>query len=385
MIDTHPPAPVIPSKRPDDEVQFIRCNPVKKQKTSDTTCRLVRDISGPPQKARQPVSRLPSPTRAQLQLPCQPQAASSNMSSVAVSTPSTGYMTSFQGENDPHNRRVTTGMVARHAVFPDIGNIIGTGGNPLLPVLDGFTFDQPLGRSKPLMSPAMSPRQLSQAVGPMPLAQAHSHVMGNGASVHAMRPSANYGQALPRLDAREDPTMIDSRSSAIMASSPPLTLTSPFATSALDTTAAPTHEPAATSECASQDTSRWVGSTFSAKPCRICERRWQQELLFRNQGMPSRIHQSASPHDVPYQSPYALHTHAQSMAMTAPVPNLPSMPFLHHRQIALEHMRIPMNMEDFGNHAPLPAQTEVGIGGGRYWSNMTPLPGFEGPSQAANR
>lgn len=155
---------VVPSKRSDDDVQFVSSRPVKKQKVSQTRLQI----------------KVTPPAPSRYLLEHQPQHhsqvvthSSSQFSPAIVPTIQLTPAHCMEDSNhelakksgSPPERRVSTGMVGLPSDFHELEAASTMRGVslPLSACLDNFVLNQPSGRARPISSPPLSPRQLPSA------------------------------------------------------------------------------------------------------------------------------------------------------------------------------------------------------------------------------
>lgn len=168
----------VPSKRSDDDIQFISSQPVKKQKMGQTKLQIKitpPSTTGPAYHAVQPQQHHHDHHHhQQQQSPYQPGGQLQNqVSPFAVPeiqfTPAPVMAADNGGQQQQNksnayveDRRISTGMVGLPSGFHDIeaGNAMRGVSLPLATCLDNFVLNQPLGRPRPMSSPPLSPKQM---------------------------------------------------------------------------------------------------------------------------------------------------------------------------------------------------------------------------------
>ncbi|RYP00995.1 hypothetical protein DL766_003915 [Monosporascus sp. MC13-8B] len=166
---TAPSATVIPSKRLDDDVQFLSSKPVKRRKISEQK-------PGPTCQPQFAVSTTPAP----LAIPA-PAPAPVPVPAVPFPTPTT-----TQAVNGPREgahaseRRLSTGMVGLPSDMHAVELTYGIRGVSL-PVLENFVLNQPPRGPRPMSPPELSPKTLPQTISPAML------------SIHTQNTPGEYG------------------------------------------------------------------------------------------------------------------------------------------------------------------------------------------------
>ncbi|KAI1342343.1 hypothetical protein F5Y15DRAFT_300122 [Xylariaceae sp. FL0016] len=136
---------VTPAKRSEDDIQFISSNPVKKRKISDHTSGIAA-----PQSTINPPAMVPH---------------------------ATPYPNSPDVCHKDVERRLSTGMVELPSDLHAVELAYSLRGVSL-PILEKFTFDQPVRKSRPLSPPELSPKQRPSAISPTMLnSQTHDRRM----------------------------------------------------------------------------------------------------------------------------------------------------------------------------------------------------------------
>ncbi|KAI0014321.1 hypothetical protein F4779DRAFT_559249 [Xylariaceae sp. FL0662B] len=307
-LPTSFPNPVVtPSKRSDDDIQFISSKPVKRRKISDEKPK--------PTPQKQVVPGI-------LTAPIPPVSAPTNNDT-------------REGE-----RRVSTGMVGLPSDFHAMELTCALRGVSL-PVLENFTLDQPFRRPRPASPPELSPKQLPQTISPTMLNINSNH---NGPEVFGLHTTAH--QPVAYLATNEGPQLgVPTQNSlkpcpdntqvhvlnmpAEQASSSPSTPTGPPKDAnqkgmampppplpKVDTPRAPdtTRNSPSPSENGPHNVPR---ANATKQPCQVCAKLRQQANLARAQGVPMMHH--GVPHhmmpQVPCHQSYGQHLHPQIMAM----------------------------------------------------------------------
>ncbi|ETS82757.1 hypothetical protein PFICI_04633 [Pestalotiopsis fici W106-1] len=161
----------VPSKRSDDDIQFISSQPVKKQKLAQTKLQIKitpPTTTGPSCRAIQPQQEHQSPFQhnGQVQTQVTPFAVPELQLTPAPVVTVAGN--GGQPQNKTHayasaqDRRISTGMVGLPPDFYDAeaANAMRGVSLPLATCLDNFVLNQPAGRPRPMSSPPLSPKQL---------------------------------------------------------------------------------------------------------------------------------------------------------------------------------------------------------------------------------
>ncbi|KAF3020558.1 hypothetical protein E8E14_007978 [Neopestalotiopsis sp. 37M] len=159
----------VPSKRSDDDIQFISSQPVKKQKVAQTKLKIKvtnSSTTGPSYHAIQPQQQHQSPFQHSDQLPNQmsPYAVPEIQLTPAPVVALAGNGGQQQNKTNAYaqDRRVSTGMVGLPSDFHDTeaANAMRGVSLPLAACLDSFVLNQPASRPRPMSSPPLSPKQL---------------------------------------------------------------------------------------------------------------------------------------------------------------------------------------------------------------------------------
>ncbi|KAI0132573.1 hypothetical protein BJ170DRAFT_680454 [Xylariales sp. AK1849] len=282
------PTPVIPSKRSDDDVQFISSKPVKRQKVTETRYQSV------------PPPALYSHPEPQAQIEPHPHLA-------AVPSHS-GITGREQNMGLSHDRRVSTGMVGLPSDIQTIESAYANRGVSL-PVLESFVLNQPSGRPRPPSSPSLSPKQLPQTVFPALLnvnksqfENANDAVLGSLHSTVCL-PSINslHAQGVTRAPV----TPVDPSPMVLTRPLAPTSCPSPTQTAAMDKPKSSmlppllsqTQQSDGSSDCMrltsppQQSTSPFSGTRPPGprQPCPICLQMTQRAALARPQGLPMPV------------------------------------------------------------------------------------------------
>ncbi|KAF7523028.1 hypothetical protein G7054_g11913 [Neopestalotiopsis clavispora] len=159
----------VPSKRSDDDIQFISSQPVKKQKVAQTKLKIKvtnSSTTGPSYHAIQPQQQHQSPFQHSDQLPNQmsPYAVPEIQLTPAPVVALAGNGGQQQNKTNAYaqDRRISTGMVGLPSDFHDTEAADAMRGVslPLAACLDSFVLNQPASRPRPMSSPPLSPKQL---------------------------------------------------------------------------------------------------------------------------------------------------------------------------------------------------------------------------------
>ncbi|KAM0810496.1 hypothetical protein AB5N19_10845 [Seiridium cardinale] len=154
---------MVPSKRSDDDVQFISSQPVKKQKLMQPKLQ----IKVTPPTASQSYHGIQQQQQSHAQL--EPQISSVVVPSILLTpapyTPS-GNFEQEKTADLPQDRRVSTGMVGLPSDFHAVEAAFAMRGVslPISASLENFVLNQPSGRPRPMSSPPLSPKQLPPSV-----------------------------------------------------------------------------------------------------------------------------------------------------------------------------------------------------------------------------
>ncbi|KAI0598302.1 hypothetical protein F4775DRAFT_592564 [Biscogniauxia sp. FL1348] len=343
---------VTPSKRSDDDIQFISSNPVKRRK-----------ISG---------QKIKNHGHPELILP----------SGLPVPVTPAYIPPTEVGEAE---RRVSTGMVGLPSDINAMELTCALRGVSL-PVLENFVLDQPLRRPRPVSSPELSPKQLPHTklpptsgahidqTGPepgpepqafdfqamanhaaccLPTAETpakqgalpHSHPTGpNGNQVHVLNTPINQPADSPTLGSTGHTKVTDMKNTAMLP--PPL----------------PKPEVSPAPESNAHDACR---PNTSKQPCQMCSRMRQQANITRAQGLPmmnSSVPHHLIPH-MPYPPPYSQHFHPHMMPMA---PN-----HMHPFGPGFAPFMMPVNGNTF---AALPSQFHTSV---QHGGHQNPGPGSQ--------
>ncbi|KAI1877488.1 hypothetical protein JX265_003496 [Neoarthrinium moseri] len=148
-------SPVVPSKRSDDDIQFISSNPVKRQKI--TEAKYHTKVTPPPALSNNQAQSPQTPPHQQTD--SQLQQAIGEIDSHSILPVTGGCQDAGQDTVNTHGRRVSTGMVGLPSDFHDVGAGFGNRGVSL-PFLENFVLNQPPRKYRPMSSPPLSPKQL---------------------------------------------------------------------------------------------------------------------------------------------------------------------------------------------------------------------------------
>ncbi|KAI1805273.1 hypothetical protein F4811DRAFT_232410 [Daldinia bambusicola] len=334
------PRSAIPAKRSDDDVQFISCKPVKKQKTSD---------------------RVPKPTGQQQNISVMPV---TSMPPVFIQPP----------ELKDSARRISTGMVGLPSDFNtmELASILR---GVSLPVLEKFVLNQPSRGPRTPSSPELSPKQLPRTVTPAMLNRnAKENSPGNSGfhtapmacsamdgkaahaeaySPHPLNPASTADElrVLNTLNANTDFPSPISEGSSIKADSKSSTMLPPPVPNT-EVLATP-KSPRSGSPSSNKATHFVPRSDTTKQPCQICLRMRQQVDLAKSQGFPMFTH-NLSHQMVPQvacHQPLHHHLHPQLIAMN---PNN-----MHSFGSGFAPIMMPISNSSFAslpNHMTNPAQ-----------------------------
>ncbi|RYP64576.1 hypothetical protein DL771_008689 [Monosporascus sp. 5C6A] len=331
---TGPNASVIPSKRSDDDIQFISSKPVKRRKISEQkpgpTCQPQFAVST----TSAPLAS-PFPAPAPVPVPAVPFPAPTTTR--AVNGPREGAHAS--------ERRLSTGMVGlpsdMHAVELNYG-IRGVS----LPVLDNFVLNQPPRGPRPMSPPELSPKTLPQTISPAMLSihtqnrpgecglqeTPHQEIESCRTSEYIVESTTphkepqNSEPATKQLHVLNMPinqpappvasTGVSKQSDAKFSSMPPPPVPRSEQSYATD----PIQKfPVSAEKTADKTAKISTHHRDSKQPCQICARMRQQANLVRTQGipmMPQNVSSTQLIPQVPCHQPYGQHLQPHMMAMT---------------------------------------------------------------------
>ncbi|KAI1377512.1 hypothetical protein F4677DRAFT_414642 [Hypoxylon crocopeplum] len=335
------PKPVIPSKRSDDDIQFISSQPVKRRRVSE---------------------QRPEPTPLQQNDPA--------MHIAPVSIPPVGLPPIEFRDSE---RRISTGIVGLPSDFNALELTCALRGVSL-PVLEKFVLDQPLRKPRPLSPPELSPKQLPCTVAPAMLSySAHEDVL-RPSSFHTAPVACMMAyESSPEL---ETPFQNSPNSSLAASQFHVLNTPATHASPPLPAIAGPSKEPdpkglrmrppplpiakmpisraALDSPPISKSPTHITARSDAKQPCQICARMRQQADLAKAQGLPMLHH--GMPHhmipQMPCHPPFGQHLHPQMMAMG---PNN-----MHAFSSGFAPIMMPINGNNFttfSSHVPSLAQT----------------------------
>ncbi|RYP89431.1 hypothetical protein DL770_004401 [Monosporascus sp. CRB-9-2] len=331
---TAPNATIIPSKRSDDDVQFISSKPVKRRKISEQkpgpTCQPQFSVSTTPA----PLA-IPAPAPAPVPVPAVPFSVPTTTQ--AVNGPKEGAHAS--------ERRLSTGMVGLPSDMHAVELTYGIRGVSL-PVLENFVLNQPPRRPRPMSPPELSPKTLPQTISPAMLSihtqnrpgeyglqeTPHQEIESCRTSeniVESTTPhqeSQNLESATEQLHVLNMPinqpappvasSGVPKQSDAKLSSMPP-----PPAPRSEQSHATDSRQKCPISAEKTTDKTTKIGTHHgnSKQPCQICARMRQQANLARAQGIPMMPQNVPSPQlipQVPCHQPYGQHLQPHMMAIT---------------------------------------------------------------------
>ncbi|KAH8201290.1 hypothetical protein TruAng_004534 [Truncatella angustata] len=192
--------PVVPSKRSDDDIQFISSQPVKKQKLTHTKLQIKITPSAPQyhhdlQEQQHPLPDHHVSRYSPILIP-----------NIQLTPPEQGN--DYEKETttaQPQERRVSTGMVGLPSGFPQTDSAYMMRGVslPIYTSLQNFVLNQPHDRVRPLSSPPLSPKQLP----PMSMMHPNAPPLSNDGPQGRSQPmtpksSHNTYQTLPQSTTR---------------------------------------------------------------------------------------------------------------------------------------------------------------------------------------
>ncbi|KAI1775171.1 hypothetical protein F4818DRAFT_415701 [Hypoxylon cercidicola] len=293
---------VTPSKRSDDDIQFISCKPVKRRKLSEQS---------------EPVPQ----QQSLLAMPATPPPP------VAILPPE---------PRDP-DRRVSTGMVGLPSDFNAMELTFALRGVSL-PVLEKFVLDQPSRKPRPPSPPELSPKQLPQTVAaPFLNISANENDLSfsrSQAAPMACMTSSEFlagskpppprsltlspDSASDRLHVVDTPGAQVSSYSATSVRSPKES--DPKSSAMLPPPLPGINVPAATKSARNSTISNTQHGTrpnITKQPCQVCVKMRQQASFAKTQGIPL-MHHNMPHHMVPQMAchqPYGQHIHPHMMAM----------------------------------------------------------------------
>ncbi|KAI1083549.1 hypothetical protein F5B20DRAFT_527451 [Whalleya microplaca] len=340
------PNPVVtPSKRSDDDIQFISSKPVKRRKISNEAPKPM-----PQQQAFPVMSQAPIPP---------------------VSAPTS---------NDAKevDRRVSTGMVGLPSDIHAMELTCALRGVSL-PVLERFVLDQPFRRPRPPSPPELSPKQLPQTISP---AMLDLHGIQNGPEMFGFHGATHQPVTYTTTNENTTETGASTQNSlnpcsvnnqlhvlnmpVEQASSSSSVITKPPKDADSKGMAMPP-PPLPKGETPRAPDSAWKSpapaennphnaprSNVMKQPCQICAKLRQQANLANAQGVPMMHHgvpHHMMPPQVPCHQPYGQHLHPQMMAMAHNG--------MHPFGPGFAPIMMPVNGNGFGSmppHMPGPAQ-----------------------------
>ncbi|KAK6957828.1 hypothetical protein Daesc_000617 [Daldinia eschscholtzii] len=294
----------MPTKRSDDDIQFISCRPVKKRKISD---------------------HAPKPTVQQHSTPAM---SIMSMPPVPIQPP----------KIKDSDRRISTGMVGLPSDFNTM-ELASMLRGVSLPVLEKFVFNQPPRGPRTPSSPELSPKQLPQTVTPAVLSIDTKENGPRIAGFHmapiacmAMDGKAAQSEArctdLPNLTLTVDQLRVPNTSGANTDFSSPISESSPKKSGAKRLAMPPppvpntevlatTKSTRAGSPSSNNTTHSTPRSDTTKQPCQICFRMRQVDLA-KSQGFPM------FPHNLPHHmlpqiaghQPLNQHLHPQMIAVS---------------------------------------------------------------------
>ncbi|KAI2620011.1 hypothetical protein GGR54DRAFT_602160 [Hypoxylon sp. NC1633] len=353
------PKPIIPSKRSDDDIQFISSQPVKRRRISEHN-----PTTMPTQQMNAPMPIIPIPPVA--------------------------FLPTELRDSD---RRISTGMVGLPSDFNAM-ELTSVLRGVSLPVLEKFVLNQPLRKPRPPSPPELSPKQLPRTVTPGML---NSSANENGPEVSGFHVApvacmtASEGPPAVEMPAQNQPnaslaadhshvfitpvTHVHSPSPVLAetprdtgpnsSSMPPPPLPrAEIPMSPESTRSSPTLSKTATHNATRPD-------TVKQPPCHICTRMRQQANFAKAQGFPMLPH-GMPHHMVPQMAchpPFGQHLHPQMMAMG---PNN-----MHAFSSGFAPIMMSMNSNNYPSfppHMPSPAQMD------QQGNEAVPQPSPEKPS-----
>ncbi|KAI1386318.1 uncharacterized protein F4822DRAFT_312292 [Hypoxylon trugodes] len=283
------PRPIIPSKRSDDDIQFISSKPVKRQRTGEQ---------------RQ------MPALQEHEVPAIP----------IIAPPIAVPPFELRGSD----RRVSTGMVGLPSDF-SVMELTSALRGVSLPVLEKFALDQPPRKPRPLSPPELSPKQLPQAIMPaipnINTGENSSKDPGLRAAPMACMIATSESSAKPdassrisNLNSAPGQFHVLNTSTINVDSLPPNSARSPK--EAMPPPPLPRAEVSAVSNATSTKHATENVAQLDAieQPCQICARMRQQVNLAKPQVHPLLQH-NLPPHVVSQMVPYGQHLHPHMMAM----------------------------------------------------------------------
>ncbi|KAI1503951.1 hypothetical protein F5X99DRAFT_373960 [Biscogniauxia marginata] len=293
------PSVVTPSKRSDDDIQFISSKPVKRRKISE-------------QKPKDPSPKEPILPPVPLP-PVTPASSSAN-------------------DYREAERRVSTGMVGLPSDIHAMELTCALRGVSL-PVLENFVLDQPLRRPRPVSPPELSPKQLPQTISPAIL---NIHPTQAGTQVLELEATTTHTtRCLPPSETPAKQEVFPNSPTTTSDANQLHVLNRPISQTTWSPTSGSTEYPKATNtkstamppppfprpeasptpESNVHDACR---PNASKQPCQMCARLRQQANVTRAQGLPV-INSSMPQHHLlphmPYHQPYGQHLHPHMMAM----------------------------------------------------------------------
>ncbi|RYP71814.1 hypothetical protein DL769_004620 [Monosporascus sp. CRB-8-3] len=330
---TAPSATVIPSKRSDDDIQFLSSKPVKRRKVSEQkpgpTCQ--------PQFAA-------STTQAPLAIPA-PVPAPVLVPAVPFPVPTTQAVNGPREGAHASERRLSTGMVGLPSDMHAVELTYGIRGVSL-PVLENFVLNQPPRGPRPMSPPELSPKTLPQTISPAML------------SVHTQNRPGEYGlQETPHegiescrtsenivesMTPHQEPQNLEPATKQLHVLNMPINQSAPpmasngvpkqsdAKLSSMPPPPVPRSEPSHATDSIQKcpisvekttDTTTKIGMHHrnSKQLCQICARMRQQANLARTQGIPMMPQNVPLPQLIPQVSchqPYGQHLQPHMMAMT---------------------------------------------------------------------